>query len=99
MLSIITLTLAVLVSLDSAIDSRLGALPRISKQGWILNVFILFLADSTLLDVFDSKLENGNGHLLEIDGRVWNIPSQTWIGMVILELPGDARLELASLIK
>ena len=99
MLSIITLTLAVLASLDSAIDSRLGILPCTSKQGWIPIFFILLLADSTSLDAFDSKLENENEHLLEIDGRLRNPLSQTWIGIVILELPDDARLELALSIK
>ena len=64
----------------------------------MLDVFIFTLADSTLSNfAFDNNLENE--HLLGIDGRLRNYPSQTWTGMAILELPGDARLELASSIK
>ena len=66
---------------------------------WILDVFILTLAELTSLDALDNKLENGSEHLLEIDGRLQRSPSQTWIGMVILNLPEDTRLDIDSSFK
>ena len=55
---------------------------------WILGVFIL-----TLVEAF--SLSSAADNRLGIDDLLQYSPSQTWIGMAILELPGDAMLELA----
>ena len=58
----------------------------------VVGVFNLTLAGTSLLDsTFD--------HLLGIDRLLRDSPSQTWIGLVILELLEDARLEIVPSFK
>ena len=59
---------------------------------WILGIFILTLAEAF-------SLSSAADDQLGIDDLPQNSPSQTWIGMAILKLPGDARLELALSLK
>jgi hypothetical protein len=77
-----------LLILFSGVDSE----GSIAIQQYTGNI-ILTLADSTLLGSFENDL--GFEHLILINGLLRKSPSQTWIGMVIL----DTRLDLALLIK